>query len=309
MESSFPCADAVPGTGRQPNGPAASPSARVRRDASPGNRLLTLFLCGDVMTGRGIDQVLPHPADPGIHEPYVSSSLEYVRLAEAAHGPIPRPVEFTYPWGDALEELGRVAPEARLINLETSITRSDDHWRGKGINYRMHPDNVGCLIAARIDVCALANNHVLDFGYAGLVETLGTLKKAGLRPAGAGRSLAEAREPAVVDLADTGRVVVLGLGTRSSGIPPSWARRTPGPGSTFSPTCRTLRRGKSWSEFSGSSALETWSSCRSIGDPTGATRCPRSIGASRAGCSTAASTSSTATRPIILARWRSTEAS
>jgi poly-gamma-glutamate capsule biosynthesis protein CapA/YwtB (metallophosphatase superfamily) len=57
---------------------------------------LTLFLCGDVMTGRGIDQVLPHPADPGIHEPYVSSSLEYVRLAEAAHGPIPRPVEFSY---------------------------------------------------------------------------------------------------------------------------------------------------------------------------------------------------------------------
>jgi len=230
MESSFPCADAVSGTGRQPNGPAASRSARVRRDASPGNRLLTLFLCGDVMTGRGIDQVLPHPADPGIHEPYVSSSLEYVRLAEAAHGPIPRPVEFSYPWGDALEELGRVAPEARLINLETSVTRSDDHWKGKGINYRMHPDNVGCLIAARIDVCALANNHVLDFGYAGLVETLETLKDAGLRPAGAGRSLAEAREPAVVDLADTGRVVVLGLGTRSSGIPRSWAATGTRPG-------------------------------------------------------------------------------
>jgi len=30
-----------------------------------GDGLLTLFLCGDVMTGRGVDQVLPHPGDPG----------------------------------------------------------------------------------------------------------------------------------------------------------------------------------------------------------------------------------------------------
>lgn len=25
---------------------------------------VTLFLCGDVMTGRGIDQILPHPGEP-----------------------------------------------------------------------------------------------------------------------------------------------------------------------------------------------------------------------------------------------------
>jgi hypothetical protein len=30
---------------------------------------ITLFLCGDVMTGRAIDQVLPHPGDPRLHEP------------------------------------------------------------------------------------------------------------------------------------------------------------------------------------------------------------------------------------------------
>ena len=32
---------------------------------------VTLFLCGDVMTGRGIDQILAEPSDPAIHEPYV----------------------------------------------------------------------------------------------------------------------------------------------------------------------------------------------------------------------------------------------
>ena len=64
---------------------------------------IRLFLCGDVMTGRGIDQVLPHPSDPAIHEPYVKNAKDYVQLAESANGPIPKPVSFSYKWGDALE--------------------------------------------------------------------------------------------------------------------------------------------------------------------------------------------------------------
>src|SRR5438128_2143909 len=51
---------------------------------------MRLFLCGDVMTGRGIDQALPHPANPILYEPYVRDAREYVHLAEKAHGPIPR---------------------------------------------------------------------------------------------------------------------------------------------------------------------------------------------------------------------------
>ncbi len=201
--------------------------------AAGESRQLTVFLCGDVMTGRGIDQVLPHPSDPRIHEPSVDDAREYVRLAEAANGPVPRPVEFPYIWGDALRELALIAPAARIVNLETSITRSDDYWRGKGINYRMHPDNVQCLTAARIDVCTLANNHVLDFGYAGLLETLDTLARAGLKTAGVGRNLAEAREPAVVDLAEKGRLVVFGFGDETSGVPPSWAATGERPGIDF----------------------------------------------------------------------------
>ena len=39
---------------------------------------LTLFLCGDVMTGRGVDQILPHPSDPALQEPFVADAREYV---------------------------------------------------------------------------------------------------------------------------------------------------------------------------------------------------------------------------------------
>ena len=96
----------------------------------------TLFLCGDVMTGRGVDRVLPQPSDPILHESYVPSATEYVELAEKASGPIPKPVAFSYIWGDAAVELDRIAPTARIVNLETSITTSGDD-DAKGINNRM----------------------------------------------------------------------------------------------------------------------------------------------------------------------------
>jgi poly-gamma-glutamate capsule biosynthesis protein CapA/YwtB (metallophosphatase superfamily) len=183
---------------------------------------VTLFLCGDVMTGRGIDQILEHPGNAAIHEPYMTSAMGYVDLAESRNGPIPRRAAPSYIWGDALAELERVHPHARLINLETAVTRSDD-WCDKGINYRMHPDNAGCLSVAGIDCCALANNHVLDWGTAGLTETLETLAAAGIRTAGAGANGAQAEAPAVLPIDARCRVLVYAAGTPSSGIPERWA--------------------------------------------------------------------------------------
>jgi poly-gamma-glutamate synthesis protein (capsule biosynthesis protein) len=152
----------------------------------------------------------------------VQSALDYVRLAEERNGPIARTVEPGYVWGDALDELARAAPDARIVNLETAVTLSDD-WVDKGINYRMHPDNVACLTAAGIDCCALANNHVLDWGRAGLLETLDTLHAAGIDTAGAGRDRVQARSPAQLPAGSAGRVLVYALGMESSGTPPDWA--------------------------------------------------------------------------------------
>ena len=192
--------------------------------------LITIFLTGDVMVGRGIDQILPHPGDPAIHESYLKSAGGYVELAERASGPIPRPADWAYIWGDALGELRRMAPDLRVINLETSITRSDEYWRNKGINYRMHPKNIAVLTAAGIDYCSLANNHVLDWGYSGLRETLEVLQQAGIKNAGAGRDLAEAEQPAVLQIGKKGRVIALSYGMTSSGIPTDWAASQNRPG-------------------------------------------------------------------------------
>ena len=188
-------------------------------DASP----LTLFLCGDVMTGRGIDQILPHPSEPRLYESYVVHAGDYVALAESVNGPIPRNVDYGYIWGDALAMLQQHAPDLRIINLETAVTTSDAYWKGKGINYRMNPGNIRCLTAAGIDCCVLANNHVLDWGYPGLRETLETLTAADIATAGAGKSRQRARAPASFPIQGKGRVHVFSVGHASSGIPPEWA--------------------------------------------------------------------------------------
>jgi poly-gamma-glutamate synthesis protein (capsule biosynthesis protein) len=214
-------------------GGLAAPSLLSRREAAAvpaDSSVVKLALCGDVMTGRGIDQVLPHPSDPRIYESYVKSALGYVELAESAHGPIPKPVDAAYIWGDALPELAHHAPDLKIINLETAVTRSDDYWRGKGINYRMHPANISCITAAGIDCCALANNHTLDFGYSGLAETIETLNRAQVKHAGAGDNRAEAEQPAIFELSENRRVLVFSLGVVTSGIPSAWAAADDGPG-------------------------------------------------------------------------------
>jgi poly-gamma-glutamate capsule biosynthesis protein CapA/YwtB (metallophosphatase superfamily) len=182
---------------------------------------LTLFLTGDVMTGRGIDQILPCSVHPRLYESYVRNAKTYVELAEQANGPIPEQVSHAYVWGDALDELARVRPQARIVNLETAVTTSDDWWRGKGINYRMHPGNVGVLTAAGIDICVLGNNHVMDWGRAGLRETLTVLRDAGLCTAGAGADRKAAAAPAVLETG-AGRLLVFSYGCPSAGVPPDW---------------------------------------------------------------------------------------
>ena len=184
------------------------------------------------MTGRGIDQIQRFPSDPELHEPYVHSAADYVALAESLNGPIPRSIAPEYIWGDALDIFRQMQPDARIVNLETSITTSG-RWEAKGVNYRMHPKNVPCLTVAGIDCCNLANNHVLDWGPAGLLETLQALHAAGIRTVGAGLDRASAEAPALLTIPGKGRLLVYGFGHPSSGIPPEWAAGTGKPGVSY----------------------------------------------------------------------------
>jgi poly-gamma-glutamate synthesis protein (capsule biosynthesis protein) len=201
---------------------------------------VTLLLAGDVMTGRGIDQILAHPVEPTLYEQWMRSAMGYLDLAEKVNGPISRPASWSYIWGDALAGIARRSPALRIVNLETAVTANDEAWP-KGINYRMAPANVPCLTAAGLNCCTLANNHVMDWGEAGLVETLGALEAVGIATAGAGRDWESASMPARFTLASGQRVLVHAAAMPSCGVPADWIAEEQHPGvNIISDTGRAL---------------------------------------------------------------------
>src|SRR5256885_15067682 len=135
-----------------------------------------------------------------------------------------------YIGGDAMQELARAAVDFRIGNLETEIKSAETAWPDKGIHYRMHPQNIDCLSAGRIDACALANNHVLDWGYDGLSETLQTLDAAGIAHSGVGNDAEHAMKPAVLGASANRRVLLFSFGSITSGIPEDWKATAISPG-------------------------------------------------------------------------------
>lgn len=204
--------------------------------SSPANRSgeLPLLFGGDVMLGRGIDQIQPSPSDPILYEDYIKDARGYVRLAERANGPVSRAVPPEYVWGAARKTLSDPA-RRRILNLETAITTGATPWPDKGIHYRMHPANIACLTAIAPDCLVLANNHVLDWGRDGLLETLETLNAADIPTVGAGRDRHEAERPAILAGTDGGRLLVFAAGHGDSGIPADWAAEAAAPGVHYLP--------------------------------------------------------------------------
>lgn len=131
---------------------------------------ITLALLGDVMLGRGVNAEIPHRSP----ESFWGSVLPVLRGADAA-----------------------------IANLECAITqqKSEECCRtAKVFHFRADPAAVEVLRAGNIQFVSLANNHTLDFGDGGLLDTLHYLDTAGIRHAGAGRNLHEAATPVLLNI-------------------------------------------------------------------------------------------------------------
>ncbi|HVM81818.1 MAG TPA: CapA family protein [Stellaceae bacterium] len=140
---------------------------------------ITLALIGDVMLGRGVSALFP--------------SRE--------------PNSF---WGDVLPVLR--AADAVIANLESPITEAASEWRRswKAFRFRAAPTAVEVLRAANVRCVNLANNHALDYEERGLGETLDRLDAGGIAHVGAGRNLAGAVRPSLLD-AGGAKVGVIGM--------------------------------------------------------------------------------------------------
>jgi hypothetical protein len=151
--------------------PQAAPSAASRPDDAPAKPRppprVRLAFGGDVMLARSVSAAL------------------------RTHGP-------SYVWGDVLPLL--LEPDLTLVNLECVIAESGKRFEPRRVFYfRAVPEALDALTLADIDYVNLANNHALDYGAPALLETLQRLDQAGIAHAGAGRNLAQAEQPALLE--------------------------------------------------------------------------------------------------------------
>jgi poly-gamma-glutamate capsule biosynthesis protein CapA/YwtB (metallophosphatase superfamily) len=153
-------------------------------------RTYTLNFMGDTMLGRLIDQMFPQHVD----EP---SEARIAKSFLSSHPKLKDYIEKS-PWGDTLPLLHEA--DLNILNLETSATTSSRKWPDKMFNYRMHPANIKALQAAKIDYAGLAKNHTLDFCEEGLIDTVRTVRDAGINFAGSGESRDEATRPSILCL-------------------------------------------------------------------------------------------------------------
>ena len=165
--------------------------------SASGPGTISLALAGDVMLGRLVDEAI-------------------------------RRSGVGYPWGDTLPLLR--SADARLINLECVIAAGGERWTRtpKVFHFRAGPPALETLRLAAIDCVSLANNHVLDYSEAALLELLGRLDGAGIAHAGAGANLDDAVRPAILQVVGI-RIAVAAFTDNQ----PEWAATPSTPGVNF----------------------------------------------------------------------------
>ena len=158
-------------------------------------RRVTLAFLGDLMLGRGVSQQLHRRA----------------------------PEWF---WGDVLPVLHQA--DAVFANLEGPISTAQLRQSWKMFHFRAAPTAVRILQCANVRFVCLANNHMLDYGERGLVDTMQTLDGADIHHAGAGRCAAEAAAPTILDVSG----LKIGVIAATDNMRP-FAARSDRPGTNF----------------------------------------------------------------------------
>lgn len=147
-----------------PADPAAAVTAEPAPDLPPGT--ITLAFGGDVhFTERTAPRLNSTPADPAL-------------------GPISRTV---------------ASADFAMVNLETAITTRGSE-EPKLYHFRTPPSALTALKDSGVDAVSMANNHAVDYGPAGLADTLAAVHHAPIPVLGIGANEAEAYRPYVKDI-------------------------------------------------------------------------------------------------------------
>jgi len=100
----------------------------------------------------------------------------------------------TYPFSHVRSTLRKA--DIAFANLECPLV-SGGIPVVKKFTFHVNPTSAACLNDAGLDILSVANNHTLDYGRSGLVQTMDTLGRHKLAWCGAGKSLADATKPTI----------------------------------------------------------------------------------------------------------------
>lgn len=95
-----------------------------------------------------------------------------------------------------------------FANMESPVTKRGVPVTDKPYVFRVKPDDAVCLRDLKIDAVSIANNHLMDYNAEGMEDTIGTLDALNIRHTGGGRSLTEARRPAILQYGDTSIIIL-----------------------------------------------------------------------------------------------------
>jgi hypothetical protein len=157
----------------------------------------TLVAGGDIMLDRGVAETLKIKGK-GADFPFDGGTAEITSRCKdcSAFGwDLPR----TRRTGNAgvVRELIEGADLA-IANFENPAP-DNFRYHTSGTVFSADPKLIKGLADAGIDYVGLANNHIRDAGGAGILQTIANLKDFGIRSSGAGKNVAAARTPAMLD--------------------------------------------------------------------------------------------------------------
>jgi len=183
-------------------------------DAFDPSTTWTLFAGGDIMLDRGVYETLAVKGK-GADFPFDGGTADITGRCKNC-SPLGWDTPYTKRTGNAgaFRDLIKGADIA-AANFENPAPNNPS-WHTKGTVFSANPKFIDGLANAGIDYVSLANNHIRDAGGAGLLQTITNVKKRGIAVSGAGKNLAAARTPAILEAAGT-RVAILGYDAIAGG--------------------------------------------------------------------------------------------
>jgi hypothetical protein len=218
--------DALFGVGRVATLAAWSLGARVPQESAPAESAYdpaaawTLFAGGDILLDRGVYKTVKIDGK-GVDFPFDGGTARItarVCCSQFGHR-VPR-----------MQRTGNAGAVRALVEgADLAIANFENpapnrfRWHTTGTVFSADPTLIDGLRNAGIDYVSLANNHIRDAGANGIIQTIANLDKRGIAWSGAGKNLAQARRPAMLDAGGT-KVAILGYDTIARGYAASATR-------------------------------------------------------------------------------------